>query len=322
MVPYVLAELELRHLLALQAVAESGTFWAAAERLGCSQSAVSQQIAAVERILGCPLIDRGRGRRSVAVTEAGRLLLRHAEAIVARLRAVHADFTALAEGEGGTLRVGTFESSGTCILPPLLREFRRRWPAVEVRLTELAKDDQLLELVERGELDLTFAVLPLPQGPFASELLLGDPFVLVVASDGAFATEGRGSVALAALQDLLLIGFGHGRSMEQAEAHMKALGLDPDIVFRSNYNGTVQGLVAAGMGAAVAPLLTVDMQRSDTRVVGPIEGLPPRRIALAWHKDRYRSRAAEAFVETATTVSARLGSELPRRQVRRGRTPS
>jgi molybdate transport repressor ModE-like protein len=305
-IPYDLADLELRHLLALRAIAESGTFWAAAENLGCSQSALSQQIATIERLLGCPLIDRRRGKRSVSMTEAGRLLLKHAEVIVARLRAVHADFTAFAEGGAGMLRVGTFESSGTRLLPPLLRRFRRSWPAVEVRLTEVAKDDRLLELVEQGELDLTFAVLPLPEGPFDSHLLMRDPFVLVVAHDAPLTLKKRKSVPLDQVQRLPLIGFGAGRSMEQAEAHMKGLGLALNIVFRSNYNGTVQGLVAAGMGAAIAPLLTVDLRRPDTRVLGPVEAIPPRRIALAWHKDRYRSPAALAFIETATEVSAGL----------------
>src|SRR5215831_13763748 len=104
MKPYFLEDLELRHLLALQAIAETGSFWAAAERLGCSQSALSQQISTVEKILDARLVERSRGRRTVSVTEAGALLLRHAEVIVARLRAVHADFTAFAEGEAGALR--------------------------------------------------------------------------------------------------------------------------------------------------------------------------------------------------------------------------
>lgn len=174
MQPYFLADLELRHLLALQAIAETGSFWEAAERLGCSQSALSQQIATVEKLLDARLIERSRGRRKVTITEAGGLLLKHAEVIVARLRAVHADFTALAEGSAGAVRVGTFESSSTRLLPPLLRRFRKQWPNADVRLTELAKDDQLLHLVERGELDLTFAILPLPDGPFASVALLSE----------------------------------------------------------------------------------------------------------------------------------------------------
>ncbi len=99
-----------------------------------------------------------RGRRSIALTEAGEIFLRHAAAIVARLSAAHADFTALAKGAAGTLRVGTFESSGTGILPLLLRAFRPARPKVEIRLTEAAKDDQLLALVERGELDVSLRV--------------------------------------------------------------------------------------------------------------------------------------------------------------------
>jgi|SRR5579884_93094 len=94
---YFLQDLELRHLLALQAIAETGSFWEAAERLGCSQSALSQQISSVEKILEVRLVERSRGKRVVSVTEGGGLLLKHAEVIVARLRAVHADFTAFAE---------------------------------------------------------------------------------------------------------------------------------------------------------------------------------------------------------------------------------
>jgi DNA-binding transcriptional LysR family regulator len=306
MQPYELGEFELRHLVALQAIARSGTFWGAAEALGCSQSALSQQIATVERVLGCPLVDRRRGKRSVSITEAGGLLLKHAEAIVARLRAVHADFTAFAEGEAGTLRVGTFESSGTRLLPALLREFRETWPKVELRLTELAKDDALLRLVEQGELDLSFAVLPLPDGPFAHEVLRRDPFVLVVPRKSHLARRRRGRVTLEEVRGLDLVGFGQGRSMEQAEAQIRSRGVAPRIVFRSNYNGMVQGLVAAGLGAAIAPRLTLDARDPDTVIVGEVDFVAPRLIALAWHQDRYRSPAAEAFVATARRAAASL----------------
>jgi DNA-binding transcriptional LysR family regulator len=185
-----------------------------------------------------------------------------------------------------------------------------------VRLTELAKHDGLLELVERGELDLTFAALPLPEGPFASQILLRDPFVLVVARDARL-KAGR-AVPAEELAKLPLIGFGHGMSMEQAELHLRSRGIPLNIVFRANYNGTVQGLVAAGVGAAIAPLLTVDTRRPDTRVVGEIAGVPPRLIALAWHKDRYRSPAVEAFIETARRVSATLSPGSRKAGRRRG----
>src|SRR6058998_2713149 len=100
--------LELRHLIALKAIAEEGTFGRAATSLGYTQSAVSQQIAMLERIVGQKLIDRPGGPRPVSLTEAGELLLRHADAIAARLQAAQADLAALAEGEGGVLRVGIY----------------------------------------------------------------------------------------------------------------------------------------------------------------------------------------------------------------------
>src|SRR5215210_5465580 len=103
---------ELRHLAALQAIAAEGTFGRAAQRLGYTQSAVSQQIATLERLVGQRLVERPGGPRPVSLTEAGRLLLRHAAAIVARLEAARADLEALGAGAAGSLRVGTYQSVG------------------------------------------------------------------------------------------------------------------------------------------------------------------------------------------------------------------
>src|SRR5215218_6670220 len=103
MEPDRLLGVELRHLVALQAVAREGSFGRAARSLGYTQSAVSQQIAALERIVGERLLERPGGPRRVSLTEAGELLLRHAEAIVARLSAAQADLAALAEGAAGPL---------------------------------------------------------------------------------------------------------------------------------------------------------------------------------------------------------------------------
>src|SRR2546428_13347880 len=132
------AGLELRHLIALQAVAEARSFGRAAERLGYTQSAVSHQIAALEMLVGQRLIERARGQRSVSLTLAGELLARHADAIVARLRAAQADYATFSEGAAGLLRVGLYQSVGTRILPRLLREVAATLPRVEVRLTQAA----------------------------------------------------------------------------------------------------------------------------------------------------------------------------------------
>ncbi len=119
---------EVRHLAALEAVARTGSFGRAALELGYTQSAVSQQIAALERIVGEKLVERPGGPRAVSMTEAGELLLRHAEAIVNRLDAARADMAALRAGETGTLRVATYQSISARVLPLVMRRFMADWP--------------------------------------------------------------------------------------------------------------------------------------------------------------------------------------------------
>ncbi|TML00761.1 MAG: LysR family transcriptional regulator [Actinobacteria bacterium] len=296
--------IELRHFLALEAVAREGSFGKAAAKLGYTQSAVSQQIAALERIVGQRLIERPGGPKPVSLTEAGRLLLTHADAIAARVAAAQADLTALGEGQAGTLRVGVFQSVGQRILPELMRRYLRAWPQVKVTLTESANDEDLLALVERGDLDLTFSDLPLTEGPFESVELLRDPYVLVVAADSPLA-ERDAPPTTREVAELDLIGHKHCRTMKQLEANIRR---PLQFVFRSDHNQTVQALVASGVGAALVPKLTMDPEDETTKLI-ELPKLPPRLIALAWHRDRYRTPAARAFVETAQEVTAELELE-------------
>jgi molybdate transport repressor ModE-like protein len=294
---------ELRHLAALEAIAEEGSFGRAAIRLGYTQSAVSQQIATLERIVGERLVERPGGPRPVTLTEAGRLLLRHAEAIVARLQAAQADLAALSAGSAGALRVGTLQSVGRNILPTVMRRFGAAWPLVEIKLTEMSTDEELVGLVERGDLDLTFADFRLWEGPFEELHLLDDPYVLVVQADSPLAHRKR-PPTLTEIAELPLIGFRHCRSTKIVESHFQEEGLDPTFVFRSDDNGTVQAMVGAGFGVALAPRLAVDRNDPATAVVDLGDLVPARRISLVWHQDRYRSPAARAFSEVAHDVSA------------------
>jgi molybdate transport repressor ModE-like protein len=295
---------ELRHFLALEAVAREGSFGKAATALGYTQSAVSQQIAALERIVGQRLVERPGGPNPVSLTEAGRLLLIHADAIAARVAAAQADLTALAEGQAGTLRVGVFQSVGQRILPEVMRRFLRSWPQVKVTLTESADDVELLALVERGGLDLTFSDLPLVEGPFESVELLRDPYVLVVPADSELANP-ETPPTMREIGELELIGHKHCRTVTRLEATFRR---PLRFVFRSDHNQTVQALVASGVGSALVPRLTMDPE-DETTVLIDLPKLPPRVIAFAWHRDRYRTPAARAFVETAEEVCAELELE-------------
>jgi molybdate transport repressor ModE-like protein len=300
--------LDLRHLVALKAIADEGSFGRAAEKLGYTQSAVSQQIAALERIVGLRLVERPGGPRPVSLTEAGRVLLRHAEAIQARLLAAKADMSALETGDAGRLRVGTFQSVGAKVIPTLLRRFSESHPSVEVVLRESQNEAELLEMIERGELDLTFWTLPVGPGPYETLELLRDPYVLVVPAGSPLATVARTPT----LKEIVLhplIGFNHCSAMNQVESQLAAAGRAPNFVFRSDNNGTVQGLVGAGVGLSVAPRLTVEPDDPSIEVVDLHGRIPPRVIGLVWHRDRHRSPAAEAFAASAATVCSELNAE-------------
>jgi DNA-binding transcriptional LysR family regulator len=293
---------EVRHFAALQALADEGSFGRAAERLGYTQSAVSQQIATLERIVGERLVERPGGPRPISLTEAGQLLLRHAQSIVARLDAAHADLTALREGEAGALRVGTFQSAGARLLPEIMRRYRERWPQVEIRLDEL-EDEEAVVAIERGDIDVGFVLLPVGDAPLEAVELLHDPHVLIVAAGSPLADR---SPTLHEIADQQLVGFRDAHGAGPILAGFRAEGIEPQFTYRSNDNPTIQGLVAAGVAVAVMPRLTVDVADRRIAVVDLPASFPSRVVAIARHRDRYYSPAARAFIDTARgTVATR-----------------
>jgi DNA-binding transcriptional LysR family regulator len=239
----------------------------------------------------------------VSLTEAGDLLLRHADAIAARLQAAQADLVALDAGDAGPLRIGTYQSVGAKVLPELLREFSAQWPQVDITLQESADDRELLEFVERGDLDLSFVVLPLEPGPYETIELFRDPYVLVVPAGSPLAGRDR-APSLRELLDQPLISNRTCRTTQRVEDRLRHAGREPHIAFRSDDNGTVQGLVAAGVGIAIVPRLTVDEADEAVSVVDLGDRVPPRLVGIAWHRDRLRTPASEAFVELARALTA------------------
>jgi DNA-binding transcriptional LysR family regulator len=296
-------QLELRHLLALQVVAREGSFAAAAEALGYTQSAISQQIAALERTVGHRLIERPGGRRRVFVTEAGQTLLRHADEIVAHVHAAAADLRELSAGRSGRLRVGTYQSVGARILPAVVRAFADAHPEVTLEVRESANDDELYGWLERAQLELSFGLLPPPAGPFEALEVLPDPYVLLVACDSQLADRGE-PPTLPEVASLPLIGFTECRQERWLEAQLHAQATQPRWAFRSDDNATIQAMAAAGVGAALVPRLTVDPGDRRTVAIAVGELFPPRRLGLVWHSDRTLSPAARAFMAIARSACA------------------
>jgi DNA-binding transcriptional LysR family regulator len=303
------AGLELRHLLALRAIVEQGSFHKAAAHLDYSQSGISQQIAALERIVGERLIDRPGGSRPVQLTEVGHVVLDHARMLLDQVNAAQAEIAALRAGSGGLLRVGAFQSAGAKVVPPLMSRLSRDRPCLRLELTQTTSDDDLFALMEAGRLDITFAILPVPRGPFVAVELFTDPFVVMVGSHSALAQRG-GQVSLGDLVGQRLI-IGHARSdIASPEAHMRQRGLEPDIVFRCNDSRTVQGLVAAGAGIACVPRLMAESADGYVRILELSGQLPPLRIGLSWRADRPVSASREAFVIAAAETCSALALDV------------
>ncbi len=299
--------LELRQLETFRAIATTGSFHAAAEQLGHAQSVVSQQLRTLETVVGARLLDRGRGRRSVSLTEAGTVLLRHAEAIAARVNAARADLQAIAEGSSGTLRVGTYQSVSARILPSVLRLFAERWPGVGIEVRESAEDRALLPQVEAGELDLAFTALPIANEPFEAVEVLRDRWFLLTQPDSPLVSQAS-PLAVLALQGLPLLGYGTTSGVQiLLEEYLRGSGLSPNLIFRTNDNVAIHELVASGFGSALMPALAVNAD--DQRVACIPLDIPPRSIAIAWHGGRTMSPASRAFIETVQQVCTGLGAE-------------
>jgi DNA-binding transcriptional LysR family regulator len=298
--------LELRHLLALVAVADTGTFSRAAEQLGYTQSAVSQQIGSLERIVGTLLFERPGGPRPVRLTAAGQMLMTHARAVLARVSSAAADLRALASGEQGELRVGTLPSVGTKVLPRLLAMFRKDWPGIEIVLRESRDSADLIRAVESGDIGVTFIDIgPYETGPLEIRRLLDDPMVFLAPAGSPEAD--RRAISIADIAHLPMIGTSNPGCRQIIDDAFRQAPTLPTYVFRSDDHPTIQGLIGSGLAYSVLPMLTVDENDSSVVII-PIRPEPqPRRLGIAWHPDRRPPVALRPFIAAAGDVCRDLG---------------
>lgn len=297
---------EVRHLAALRAVAEEGSFGAAALKLGYAQSAISQQVASLERHVGHRLFDRPGGPRRVTLTRAGELLLEHAETILARLSAARVDLSSLDETDdvGAPIRIGAYQTVAAAILPLILRELGASPGEVAFALTESNDDRDLLELLERGELDVAFTECAITEGALEAETLLDDPYVLIVHREHPYTDLDR-ELTLEEVAGVPLIAFRRATQLEDAFA---LHGLTPNVVHRVDDASTLHGLVAGGLGSGLVPRLAADVEARGLVALAIEPKLPPRAVAIAWHRDRLRTCTAGMFVDLAVEVCAQLGA--------------
>ncbi|MDH5673377.1 MAG: LysR family transcriptional regulator [Myxococcales bacterium] len=299
--------MEWDRLEAFVAVARSGGFTAAARSLGRTQSAISQSVAALERSLGQELFVR-EGRR-VRLSEAGAILLTHAEQAFATLALAERRLQALSELESGRLLLGTSDTLAYYVLPEALRVFAERYPGIEVVL-ETRPSPRIAEAVAKHELDAGVVSLPLPAklgGERAGDRLrteaLGEQRdVLIVAPDHELAgTEAIGFEALAGQKLLLLGRDSAGRA--HVDEQLRRAGVEPTVAMEMSSVEVLKRLTELGFGAAIVPALSVRREvEAATLVARPLKVQGPgRQIGLLLPARLPPSRPAEAFAELLRT---------------------
>jgi DNA-binding transcriptional LysR family regulator len=295
--------LDVRRMRVLREVAATGSFSAAAEALNFTQSAVSQHVAALERETGAKLVERGA--RGVRLTVAGRALVDHTDAILARIAAAEEELAAIAGLRGGRLRLACFQSAGATLVPRAVAVFHGRHPGVELSMVE-AEPEEAGALLRSGEIDLALVYdhdsVP---GMLEPELeltpLADDRYDVILPRDHRFARRRR--LALADLSEEPWIASTRNCGCRQiTEQVCREAGFEPRVAFEADETLAAQALVAAGVGVTLLPRLALTTVHPEV-VALALSDAPVRRVWAARAASAYRSPASEAMLQILSDVA-------------------
>lgn len=300
--------LNVGRLRILVAVADHGSFSAAADALSYTQSAVSQQIATLEAETGMTMLERHP--RGIRLTSAGEALVEHAKGILAGLEVAEAELSEIAGLRAGRLRMASFPTAGATLMPLAIAMFRAAHPGVELTLSE-GEPEQIAPRLAAGELDmaLLFEFDETGSSRLGGERLrridlLEDPMCLALALEHPLARKRE-----LRLEDLADEAWVQTSRESPCARHVvrccHAAGFEPNVAFESDDYQTVQGLVAAGVGVALIPELALSAPREDIAIRALHPGPPVRRVIAATPAGARVSPAAPAMLAMLADVAAR-----------------
>jgi len=286
-----------KRLAVFRELAERGSFTAAAEALSYTQSAISQQISTLERETGAILIERDRKR--ARLTEAGEILLGHADAILGRIEHAERDLSAYLQARSGRFRLAAFESAGAALVPIAVAGFHARHPDVELNVVQMEPVEASTRL-ENRQLDLAIVYdLQPATGALGEELeltrLLHDRYTAVIPREHRLA--GKGVIELSELADDVWI-----NTTERDLCHeiilsaCRAAGFEPQVAFEVDEIATSQALIAGGSGVTLLPGLALGRRHRDVVIASLGAGAPVRSIYAARLSTRYATPACEAML--------------------------
>jgi LysR family hydrogen peroxide-inducible transcriptional activator len=285
---------ELHQLRYFLAAAEAGSVSRAAERCHVAQPSLSQQIRKLEQSLGVTLFDRlGRG---VALTDAGRALVPRARQILAGVREAETNLRRDVDEGHGMVAIGAIPTVAPYVLPPAIARLRQALPACDVRITE-DLTEHLIDAVVETRLDCAVVSTPLDHDLIELEIVGEEELLVVVPKSHPLAAAGHVDLgtlngeAAVTLEDMHCLG-------RQIQGFCSSRRVAPRITCSTAQLGTVFDLVATGLGVSVVPEMASAVARRRSLAFLRVKPRPlSRQIAVAWRKDRSRSRAARRFAE-------------------------
>ncbi len=295
--------LSLHQLRVLCEVARLGSFTRAAEALYLGQPAVSQHVAALERALGVPLVYRaGRG---VRLTEAGQLVVDYGGRILRLTEQLRSGIDGLKGLATGRLVVGAGQTPGDYLLPPVLGEFRRRYPGVSVEL-EIAGTQRVVDWLVRHVYDLGFLGDRAEHPDLELEPFVEDRVVLFVAAEHPLA--GRRSVSLAdALAPGLIVREPASATRATGERALRTAGVEPAGMMELGSNEAVKRAVLAGLGVGMLSAYAIEIERAASRLAElDVPAFDCRRMLyIARHRAKPLTSAQDAFLALAREMAGR-----------------
>ncbi|MER5308273.1 LysR family transcriptional regulator [Streptomyces sp. NPDC002773] len=295
--------IEARHLRVLRAVAATGSFSAAARELGCTQPAVSQQMKALEASAGTPLLIRTG--REMRLTQAGEVLVRHASGILAGLTAAEEEVAAIAGLRAGRVRLVSFPSGSSTLVPTALAALRAAHPGTRVSLVE-AEPPRSIEMLREGDCDVALAFRYGAGQAEWDDLVVRPIFAdrLVGLVPEGHRLAGADSLGIAELADESWIA-GCPRCRRQLVDVCEEAGFTPRIDFATDDYPAVVGLVGAGLGVAVLPELAIESVRPRGARTVAVEPAVEREIVALTLPDLAQVPAVAATLDELTRAATR-----------------
>lgn len=288
----------LEQLRIFVAVAEREHVTQAAKQLNLTQSATSAAVSALEARYATKLFDRV-GRR-IALTQAGRLFLVEAKAVLARVAAAEKVLADLAGLERGSLTIGASQTAGNYWLPEIIHRYQSRFPGVSVAL-KIGNTETVAADVEDGSADLGFIEGEIDNPVLSVTPVADDEMVLVVAPGHPLAKRPARPLAQIAQARWIVREAGSG-TRAILESAVAKLGVDPrslDIAIELPSNEAVRGAVVAGSGITILSRLVVSAPLKAKTLVALDLQLPERKFFALRHKERYFTRAEREFIAIA-----------------------